>query len=260
MREVTPGESRDLHVDVSFGMPGLRYRRDGFALRGNSGSFHTCLDAGLILSRYLERELNRRARYSLHCSAIALDGIANVLLGPAGSGKTTLAAAAALRDSRVKILAGDRAVVEGQNIVEGTTTLHFRNGSLLTFLRGLVEPLPEAEDMWGRWTCKVFPDLTSLAIPISGVWVVRLTEGRARIGRVAPPDDFLRVIEQIAHFGEVFPCVALGHMEPIPIFTTAAVQRSRITYTRQLVAKVQVQSLSGGLDEMVDVLLGGDRS
>jgi hypothetical protein len=64
------------------------------------------------------------------------------------------------------------------------------------------------------------------------------------------------VIEQIAHFGEGFPCVALGHMEPIPIFTTAAVQRSRIAYTRQLVAKVQVQTLSGGLDEMVDVLLG----
>lgn len=64
------------------------------------------------------------------------------------------------------------------------------------------------------------------------------------------------MIEQIAHFGEGFPCVALGHMEPIPIFTTAAVQRSRIAYTRQLVAKVQVQTLSGGLDEMVDVLLG----
>ena len=257
MCEVAEDGFRHLRVDVSVGVPALRYRRDGFSLRGDSGTFHTCLDAGVILSRYLERELNKRGRYSVHCAAIAYDGVAQVLLGPAGAGKTTLAAAAAMRDSRVQVLAGDRAVVEGDKVVGGTTTLHFRNGALRTHLRGLVEPLPDAEDMWERWTTKDFPTVASPVVSIGRLWVVRLGEGPARIGQVSPPDDVLRLIEQIAHFGEYFPCVALGHMQRVPIFTTAAVQRARIAYTRDVVAKVPVQTLSGGLDEIVDVLLEG---
>lgn len=256
--DVRPSPARlppTLVISVSVGKPSLRYVRNGFKLRGNNGTFHTCLDATVILSRYLERELNLQGRYSIHCSAIAINGHAHVLIGFSGAGKTTIAAACRLRDSRVTVLAGDRAVFADDNIIAGTTTLHFRNGTLRLFLPELIDPLPPEEDMWGRWTTLEYPAVLPAKVPIRSLTLIRLSTGPAVMGSVAAPDDFLRTIEQVAHFGERFPCVALGHMNPIPIFTTYAIQRHRIEVTRKLVERLGVRSLSGGLDEVVDILL-----
>ncbi len=249
----------DLHVRIAAGHPSLRYHRNGFAVRGDNGTFHTCLDASVVLSRYLERELNRAGRWSIHCSAIAVNGRAHLLLGKAGSGKTTLAAACRMRDRDVMVLAGDRAVIEHGLIVAGTTTLHFRNGTLRHHLAGLVAPPPPAEDMWGQWTTLDYPDVWPAAFPVHRISLVRLSAGPAILGRVAPPDDFLRTLEQLVHFGEVFPCVALEHMQPIPIFTTNAIQVKRIAAARDLMAPTGVQTLSGDLDALVDVVLGDAR-
>lgn len=236
-----------LTVCVSCGQPRLRYRRNGFEIRGNSGVFHTCLDSGIVLSRYLERELNRCGRYSVHAGCVAVRGCAHLLLGGAGAGKTTIAASWSRLDPSARVLAGDRAVVFDDRVVGGTTTLAFRNLGI-----DAAHLPPGRHRSLGGWTSVQYPrDVFRSSYPIGSLSVVKLTSGPAVRMQIAEPDHFLRVYEQIAHFGDVFPNIALGHLMPIPIFSTMKAQAQRIEFTRQLVHGRNVFSVSGGLQEVV---------
>jgi hypothetical protein len=246
----------DLELAISYGPDRLRFGPTGVELRERESPFHLSLSGAVLISRYVERLLNARGRYSVHASCIARGSDALVLIGPAFAGKTTIAALCSVLDRDVRVLSGDRTVVERSHVIGGTTRLAFRNGTLLHDLPELAVDVDANGDIWQLQTFVDFPDAVFPGhYRIRGFCVLGRAPGPARVHEVTGPDRFLRVYENVVYFADEFPSVALSQRQPMPRFTTMAAQRRRIRYVEGLIDTVPVKTVSGGLRQVAGALL-----
>jgi len=124
--QVTAGNNFDIYVTVEKWPDELLYEGNRFVVRGNYSEDQLAMDAVIVLSRYLERELNARGEYSVHAAAVTYKGQCILLAGNAGAGKTNLAFFLHLNNHDIAVLSGDRTVVRGSEVIGGSPTLLFR--------------------------------------------------------------------------------------------------------------------------------------
>jgi len=249
-------DSADISIDCDLGQNRLEYFENGFVIRGSYDKYHVLLDAAALLSRFLERELNRRKRYSFHGSCVVDQDKAFLLLGPEGVGKTTAAAACCLRKPTIRILSSDRTVVEDNLAIAGTTTLTFRKGSLVHELPQLVGGTISGDDLWDNKVSVDFSSaLCSTACRLAGFFFIRTSGMWSPMRLLTGPEKLVKLYDQLTYFAQAFPSISVGQRQPVPIFFSYETEGARIEYATELVRSIPAYVVSGSLDQVVTALL-----
>jgi len=158
--------ARVIHVEAPSSAGSAWYDRHGRLLRLEA-SATDLTGARLLYLSYLmlEAQLHRRGFVTLHAAAVARDGWAVVLLGPAGAGKTTTAIRLC-REHGCELTGNDLVVVGGRervSTVAGSARLRLRYSSIARVLPELLGLFPAAvTDPW-RTKVDVTPDRVGVA-------------------------------------------------------------------------------------------------
>jgi len=153
--------ARVIHVEAPSSAGSAWYDRHGRVLRLEA-SATDLTGARLLYLSYLmlEAQLHRHGFVTLHAAALARDGRAVVLLGPAGAGKTTTAIRLC-REHGCELTGNDVVVVGGReslSVVAGTAHLRLRHSSIARVLPELLGLFPPVvTDPW-RTKIDVSPD------------------------------------------------------------------------------------------------------
>jgi len=235
-----------LNVKVEKGENMLHYKKDGFILSGSYDHHQLLMDIVLLLSRYIEFELNKLLFFSIHSSCISINSKAFLFLGPSASGKTITVAACNRKNPEIIVLSGERSIIKGEYVVGGTTTLSFRNGSLINDFPEFNNYVLSEHDPWLSYSLIDYPpSVFSQSYKIGAFIFLKVCNEKFRFSKFNAPDPFWKLYEQIAHFAEVFPLIVAGQKKPLPSFYSAKIAKNRIVYTENLVKTIPLYSLSG---------------
>lgn len=245
--QATEPAKPDLHIELSRDVTGLRCTETGFEISGDYAPGMLVQDCALVLSRYLERELNRRGLWSLHASAVALGERGVLLPGKSNCGKTSTAITVCQLCPEARVLSGDRAVIDEQRIVGGTTTVS------IPIAAAPAHPAVRAAAVRSRSvTGKVrLPHFSGDATP------ARLSEIVVLLGRLpqpvqltAPDDDrkFRYIHDSLCHFSDVSPNACHGQRSLVPYFNDPDLRHRRLVVAERIAATVEMTAARGDLD------------
>ncbi len=170
---------------------GTRFVVDGAATRiwGTAGDSQTMEDLSTyFLGPVMGFLLRRRGITALHASAVCIDGKAIVLTGEAGSGKSTTAAALALRG--VPVLCEDIAPIEEE---DGSFTIEVGHPRIclwpesVELLRGRPDALPRLSPNWEKCYLPLDGAMATLEAqkrPLGAVYILAPREAAADAPRI----------------------------------------------------------------------------
>jgi len=257
----------DILINLSRGKPSFISTHGSVHVSEEAEPAQMAIDAAFLVSRFLEVELNKRNSFSLFASGIAHGNKGLIFIGGDGAGKTTSAAMACIRDRDVKLISGDRIVIQGKSIIGGTTRLNFRIGTILTEFKGLDEGIIKnlrrnvaLEKQ--QFEEKIFVDPENLGIKVNSMYPIEL------VGILAPKKldrelyiketemsgtpEFLRVLSSITWFGNNMPYVVAGGRIPYPDSTTYATRFKGVELAGQLTDSLPFAYVEGRVHDIAD--------
>ncbi len=100
--------TQQIEINVERGAPRLEIENFKANLTSDSKNNSIVSDTLLIASRLLEKALNQNGIFSMHASGVSYNGKAVLILGPYGSGKTTTAFNACMKNYTIRYVTGNR--------------------------------------------------------------------------------------------------------------------------------------------------------
>lgn len=227
---------------------------NGF-LKGNYNQNQLTMDSIMILSRLLEYQLNLADKYSVHSSAIGNSSGGFLFIGPANSGKTTLAyKIKTLTNS--SIISGDRTVLFDNKIIGGTEKLMFRKGSIIYDFPELnFRNIKPTGTEWSELSTYNVDTFDFDAFNLKKIFLVKRTDSSYEEMELVGDSKFLRFYEQASYFQESFPNIILGQKKPMISFNNYSLQERRIVFSLSLLDKIPLISVSGSLDELAENII-----
>ena len=245
---------------ISRGPPNLVVNDDKILLVNNAQEEQLVRDTVLLMSKILERELNRRDIFSLHASGVSANGKAIAIIGPGGSGKTTSAVYTCMLDRTICFVSGNRIFVRGTDVIDGASGVRLRAGSLGQEL-GLSSPALEEIGFYDAKVSLTPAEIGIVTTPsyplkLTKIIVVRKFERELTVEKLNMAneeqmnDAFLNLYNCASEFSENFPSFILGPKIPYPNVFTTKLKEARISFIKGLLRNIEVIKVEGKLKEI----------
>jgi hypothetical protein len=212
-------------------------------------------DIMALLSRNFEYLFFKEGKFSVHSSAFCQDGNATVIAGRSGAGKTTLLLKMLECNPNLKVISGDRTLINDDYALGGTRFINVKGSSLLYEFPELgrrigVEKFTEAQEQF-QFTEDDSPfDYHTGPVPIRHIIYPFKTNGKLEVKKLTYPETLTRFVNQAFHFLDEFPRILLGGQMVLSTPVTENERNLALKQMQTLVSKVDSYAVSGNLDDM----------
>ncbi len=212
-------------------------------------------DVMALLSRYFEHLFFREGKYSVHSSAFCHNNKATIIAGRSGAGKTTLLLKLLEEDSGLEVMSGDRTLIDGDSVLDGTKIINVKGSSLSYEFPEIGKRIGIEEDTEAQKQFKFTEEdspfcYRSERATIKNIIYPFKTNGKLEVKKLDYPSKLTRFVNQAFHFLDEFPRVLLGGQM---VFSTPITEDERNLVLRQmntLVSTLDSYAISGSLDDM----------
>ncbi len=256
-----------LKINIRQGNPRLRIDDDTATFYSNSNTKTLVVDSVFLVSKLLEKALNKKGIFSLHASGLSYGENGVLIVGPTGSGKTTTAVFTCLQDKTIGHVSGNRVFLDSNSheIIYGIDRFSLRKTSILNeFKRFHVAKRVGLNTNNIAKGQLAHADKVSLTSAYLGIKRAKFPLKLERIIIIQKMDnelvtfdarkggntELLTVYSALTEFSERVPCMMVGPKILFPEVFGEQLKAKQLRFAVELTKTIPITYVGGGLMEI----------
>ncbi len=257
-------KSEELKLIFKKGENKLDIGKNTVNISENASFEQIAFDAINILSKFFEKDINKKGIFSIHGASITNNNKGILLLGDNGSGKTTSAIMVCLKNPEIKLISGNRIFLNSDNIIGGVNIINLRYGSIKSEFSSFdqVTIINSQIKKVYNWEKRLFVNPEDLKITVNKKYPVKLT-AIIFIKKLPKPLTILKVEDKYTYLHELYESISrwgdrnpytFGSMIHLPEIFSYRLKSIRLHSINDILKSTPILSLEGNLENISDYL------